>query len=99
MDFLNLSNFFVWDNLGPNGKIREIGNPIYQKQLNGKFLIKSITHNFAGQGQSNVNYTQRIVVLKNAYQGSESDNLINIPKENQNISELTTQKERIIAKP
>jgi len=66
---------------------------IYQKQLNGKFLIKSITHSFVGPGNSNVNYMQRIVVLKNAYQASESEYLLNIPKVRQNISELSSTKE------
>jgi hypothetical protein len=77
---------------------RKGNNPIYQKQLNGKFLIKSITHTFVGRGTSNVNYMQRLVVLKNAYQGSESENLLNIPKEKQNISEAESTKETTVAR-
>ena len=68
------------------------GTPIFHKQFNGKFLIKSITHTF-GQGKANINYMQRLVVLKNGYQASESENLINIPKALQNISELPTKRE------
>lgn len=54
----------------------------WQKQLEGKYLIKSITHNFIGRDRSNINYMQRMVLLKNAFQNSSSENLINATKIN-----------------
>jgi len=75
----------------------ELSAPVYHKQFNGKFVIKSVTHIF-GQGQGNINYMQRLVVLKNGYQAAESEKLINIPKDRQNISELPTKRENRLVK-
>lgn len=54
----------------------------WQKQLEGKYLIKSITHSFIGRYKSNVNYMQRIVLLKNGFQNSSSQVLLNATKMN-----------------
>lgn len=54
----------------------------WQKQLEGKWLVKSITHNFVGKGTSNENYMQRIVLIKNAFQDSDAKSLINATKTN-----------------
>lgn len=66
---------------------------LWQKQLEGKYLIKSITHNFVGGGATGgMNYVQRVVLLKNGYQDSDSKSLLNASKFN-----LTSgKKEKII---
>jgi hypothetical protein len=53
-------------------------NPAGNKNLIGPYLIKSITHNFGTRD----GYTQRVVLLKNAYQKSDCDSLIDIGKSN-----------------
>lgn len=56
------------------------------KQMKGKYLIKTIIHSFTGESTgSNINYIQKIKLLKNAYQESDAVSLLNIPAENQNI--------------
>ena len=60
----------------------------FQKQMKGKYLIKTIVHNFTGKSTgSNINYIQRIKLLKNAYQESDASTLFTIPSKNQNIGE------------
>ena len=54
---------------------------IYDKQKEGKYLIKSITHNFTGGGR-NINYMQRIVLLKNAFEDSNSSSLVKATRMN-----------------
>ena len=56
---------------------------LWQKQLEGKYLIKSITHNFVGSGSSgSINYVNRITLIKNAYQDSDAKSLLNATKTN-----------------
>ena len=54
---------------------------IYNKQKEGKYLIKSITHSFTG-GSGNINYMQRMVLLKNAFEDSNSSSLVKATKMN-----------------
>ena len=65
-----------WDNKGVQ----------FSKQMKGKYLIKAIIHSFTGESTgSNINYIQKIKLLKNAYQESDAVSLLNIPVANQNI--------------
>jgi hypothetical protein len=58
----------------------------FQKQMKGKYLVRSVIHSFAGvQSGSNINYVQRLQLLKNAYQETDASSLLNIPAEHQNI--------------
>jgi hypothetical protein len=60
----------------------------FQKQMKGKYLIKQIVHNFTGSTTgSNINYMQRMKLLKNAYQESDASTLLSVPTPNQNIGE------------
>jgi hypothetical protein len=54
---------------------------IFHKQLSGKYLVKSITHHFTGS-DSTINYLQKAVLLKNAFQDSDAASLINATKQN-----------------
>ncbi len=54
----------------------------YNKQMEGKYLVRSITHNFVGKGTSNINYMQRIVLLKNGFERSDSQYLVQATKMN-----------------
>lgn len=55
---------------------------LWQKQLEGRYLVKSITHSFVGKGRSNINYMQRMVLMKNAFQDSNSQRLLTATKKN-----------------
>ena len=71
----------------------------FQKQMRGKYLIQSITHNFVGLSTgSNINYTQRIKLLKNAFHESDAATLLNIPSKNQNMGGGTNKKEVVLLK-
>ena len=52
----------------------------YQKQLEGKYLIKSITHQFHGKNRGSRNYMQKLVLIKNGYQDSASRSLYDAVK-------------------
>ena len=54
----------------------------WQRQLEGKYLVKSITHSFIGSERSNINYMQRIILLKNGFQDSNSKALLSSTKIN-----------------
>ena len=55
-------------------------NEKYNKGFGGRYLIKSITH-FFGMGRSSV-YTQRMVLLKNAYNDLDLTSLVPATKTN-----------------
>jgi len=52
----------------------------FNDQLKGKYLIKSITHEFVGNG--NVPYKQRLVLIKNAYHDSKCTYLVDAKQTN-----------------
>jgi len=54
----------------------------YNKQMEGKYLVRSITHNFVGKGTSNINYMQRVVLIKNGFERSDSQYLVQATKMN-----------------
>lgn len=65
-----------------------------QKQLNGLYLVKSVTHSFTGHG-NNINYLQKMRLIKNAFDASNAANLLNSTK-----STITnTKKLNMILKP
>lgn len=51
----------------------------FQKQLEGLYLVKSITHSFTGHG-NNINYIQKLRLIKNGFQDSSSISLLNAKK-------------------
>jgi len=53
---------------------------IYNKMLEGKYLVKSITHMFSGG--SNFPYRQRLILLKNAYSDIDMVGLLKATKMN-----------------
>lgn len=53
---------------------------IYNKNFAGKYLVKSITHQF---GQGRPFYRQKMILMKNAYEGSDNTDLIK--SENSNL--------------
>ena len=53
---------------------------VYNKQMSGRYLIKSITHMLAGGG--GLPYRQRLVLLKNAYDQSDHRDLISSTRRN-----------------
>ena len=60
----------------------------FQKQMKGKYLIKQVTHYFTGKTTgSNINYMQKLKLLKNAYQESDARTLLSVPTAHQNIGE------------
>lgn len=52
----------------------------YNKMMKGKYLVKSITHMFVGGG--NMGYTQRMLLIKNAYSDADIMSLLNATKIN-----------------
>lgn len=52
---------------------------IYNKNFAGKYLIKSITHQFAGGTPT---YRQKIMLIKNAYEGSDNIELVKAKNKN-----------------
>jgi len=56
-------------------------NVKYNKQLTGRYLIKSVTHMFTG-GDSTIPYRQKLVCLKNAYHDSDFKALYKATKTN-----------------
>lgn len=52
---------------------------VYNKNLAGKYLVKSITHQFGG-GQPF--YKQKMILIKNAYEGSDNIDLIKAQNKN-----------------
>jgi hypothetical protein len=52
----------------------------FNDQLKGKYLIKSVTHQFIGSG--NIPYKQRLVLIKNAYHNSKCTYLVDSKKLN-----------------
>jgi hypothetical protein len=55
------------------------------KNLKGLWLTKSITHNFG----TRTGYTQRIVLVKNAYHESDEESLITIPSANRHLKNIS----------
>lgn len=51
------------------------------KMMKGNYLVKSITHQFAGS-QSNTPWRQRLVLLKNGYEDIDHDELVKATKTN-----------------
>lgn len=52
----------------------------WDKNRKGKYLVKSITHYF--QGSAKLVYTQKMVLMKNAYQETDSDAMVYTSKKN-----------------
>ena len=52
----------------------------FNKQLKGKWLIKSITHQLLGG--TTMSYRQRLVLLKNGFEDSDMKDLVNASKMN-----------------
>ncbi len=53
---------------------------VFDKNMMGKYLVKSITHQFVPSQQPL--YTQRMVLIKNGYQGSDDDSITRSTKKN-----------------
>jgi hypothetical protein len=54
---------------------------LFQKQLEGLWLVKSITHHWNGRGGSQ-QYMQKMVLIKNGFFNSSSKTLLNAEKHN-----------------
>ena len=54
---------------------------LWNKQMKGKYLIKTVTHMLTSDG-SNLNYRQRLVLLKNAYVDIDDKELIKSTRRN-----------------
>jgi hypothetical protein len=63
-----------------NWPSKEFTKMIYNKNLSGYYLIKSITHNFTGY--SSPAYLQKMVLIKNGYEDSDAANLYSSIKKN-----------------
>jgi hypothetical protein len=59
----------------PSGTLKDV----YNKNLDGKYLVKSVTHYF---GMKRPTYTQKLVLVKTGYTDSNSRNLVKASKTN-----------------
>lgn len=66
-----------------------IKSEFMHKSLEGKYLVQSITHQFSGRTQPP--YRQRMVLLKNAYDDSDSKTLVKVHPTKQAL-EIATKK-------
>jgi hypothetical protein len=57
----------------------------FQKQLEGIYLVKSVTHSFTGHG-NNINYLNTMRLIKNGFQNSSSTSLLNASANKKNIT-------------